>query len=73
MNGENLKRQWMRSRRCENIERLFIIRKFGCQKLMCCVLFCVLSVFLFVCIFMVFDFCSSIELRDVGVGDGVGF
>jgi len=64
MNSENPKRQWMRSMRCKNMEWLFIIKKFGCRKLMCCVHFCVLGVFLFVCRFMVFDFCSSIELRD---------
>ncbi len=65
MNYVNPKTQWMWNRRCQSTKRLYIIKNCGCRKLMC--FGCVLSV----CRFIVFDFCSSIELHYwVGVGDG---
>lgn len=60
MNYENLKRRQMRGRRCQSMEWSFIIKNCGCQKLMYCVLFCVLGVFhLFAGLYLIFALQSN--------------
>ncbi len=71
MNYENPKRQWMWNRRCQSTKWLYIIKNCGCRKLICFCFFLCFGCVLSVCRFIVFDFCSSIELHYwVGVVDG---